>query len=464
MKIEDLDLEVKTFNRLKKAGISTVDELLAEMYSPGSKVSQPDAKRCEEVLKAAGIIKYMRGDEVEESDIEPEPLTWDELHSYIGKLVAHDVSTESHRWLKVCWIYDIQDEGDGNLIYNDGSSNYGYVRRSTANGEFVNRSSPSLKHEGQFFALRNPDLPQAQKSSVIVESAEYTKAVALHRRICANAQAAQESLFEVCKGLKEMRDGKLYKELGYQNFEDYTKTEIGMAREQARKYIAVYEAFGENAHTCGQIGKSKLMLLAQLDEPQREEIQQTVNVEDVSVRELKSKIDDLKKANDRLMDKVDEAEKKAAASRKSEESACGKLSILRTDLEMQQQKTKQLESENASLEAQVKELESRPVEVAVEKDTAALEALQKENDERISALENSHTAELEKLKTEYEDKLKNVPVTKEEVVDTKEVFKAYLSNAVDASKRLLDFINANPDEIFKEKARSLFETMQKEVI
>ena len=53
---------------------------------------------------------------------------------------------------------------------------------------------------------------------------------------------------------------------------------------------------------------------------------------------------------------------------------------------------------------------------------------------------------------------------KEEIIDTKEVFKAYLSNAIDASKRLLEFINANPDEIFKEKARSLFETMQKEVI
>lgn len=297
----------------------------------------------------------------------------------------------------------------------------------------------------------------------IIESADYTKAVALHRRICANAQAAQDSLFEVCKGLKEMHDSKLYKELGYSSFEQYTEEEVGIKRMQAYKYVTIGGM--ENVYSSihfEKVGVNKLALLAKLDEPQREEIQQTVNVEDVSVRELKSKIDDLKKANDRLMDKVDEAEKKAAASRKSEESACGKLSILRTDLEMQQQKTKQLESQNAGLEAQVKELESRPVEVAVEKDTAALEALQKENDERISALQNSHTAELERLKTEYESKLKNIP-EKEEIIDTKEVFKAYLSNAVDASKRLLEFIKANPDELFKEKARSLFETMQTEV-
>lgn len=330
----------------------------------------------------------------------------------------------------------------------------------------------------------------------IIESAEYTKAVTLHRRICANAQAAQDSLFEVCKGMKEMRDGKLYKELGYSTFEEYSTKEIGFSKKQSYQYIAIAEKFGENV-TPGlrNIGVSKLYLLSTLSDEERVEVVEKNDIESISKRELESKIADLKKANERLMGKIDEAEKKAENSRKSEESACGKLSILRTDLEMQQQKIQQLESEKTQLEGenntipslkarledqgealrascqevqdlrqQVKELESRPVEVAVEKDTAALEALQKENDERISALKNSHTAELEKLKTEYEDKLKNIPVTKEEVVDTKEVFKAYLSNAVDASKRLLEFINANPDELFKEKARSLFETMQREVI
>lgn len=298
----------------------------------------------------------------------------------------------------------------------------------------------------------------------IIESAEYTKAVTLHRRICANAQAAQESLYEMCKSLKEMRDGKLYKELGYESFENYAETEVGMTKRNANRYVSIADMLSKNGTPVSQkLGVTKLYLLSTLSEEERTEVVQSTDIDSVSKRELESKIADLKKANDRLMDKVDEAEKKAAASRKSEESACGKLSILRTDLEMQQQKTKQLESENASLEAQVKELESRPVEVAVEKDTAALEALQKENDVRINALQSSHTAELERLKTEYESKLKNIS-EKEEIIDTKEVFKAYLSNAIDASKRLLEFINANPDEIFKEKARSLFKTMQKEVI
>ena len=54
--------------------------------------------------------------------------------------------------------------------------------------------------------------------SEIIVSDGYRKAVALTQRIIANAQAAQQSLYEVCGGLRDMRDGKLYKELGYQNF------------------------------------------------------------------------------------------------------------------------------------------------------------------------------------------------------------------------------------------------------
>lgn len=110
--------------------------------------------------------------------------------------------------------------------------------------------------------------------SEMIISEDYNKAVALHRRITANAQAAQESLYEMCKALKEMRDGKLYKELGFQNFEDYCENEVGVSRFMAYKYISIAEL--KNVESIQQIGVTKLSLLAKLDEPQREEIQQTV--------------------------------------------------------------------------------------------------------------------------------------------------------------------------------------------
>lgn len=52
------------------------------------------------------------------------------------------------------------------------------------------------------------ELLAEQKQEVL--SADYTKVVSLTQRIKANALAAQESLWELCKGLKEMHDSKLY--------------------------------------------------------------------------------------------------------------------------------------------------------------------------------------------------------------------------------------------------------------
>ena len=238
----------------------------------------------------------------------------------------------------------------------------------------------------------------------------------------------------------------------------------------------------KNVESIQQIGVTKLSLLAKLDEPQREEIQQNVDLESTSVRELKEKIDSLKKTNDRLMSKVDEAEKNAEKSRKSEEAACGKLSILQTDTEFQKQKIAQLESEISrkeenitALEEQVEQLENRPIEVAVESNSHEVEnlmdamkrvdldwslkysELQEETMKETIRTNQEHTAEIERLKAEYEGKLANA----EPVSDSKAVFKAYLSNAVDAVKRLAAFVQEHPDEFFRNKTREFFENINK---
>lgn len=311
--------------------------------------------------------------------------------------------------------------------------------------------------------------PPADVTAAVTD--KYTEAYNLNVRICVNAQMAQQNLYEVCKGLKEMRDGKLYKELGYKNFEDYCENEVGFTRQNAYKYIKVAENLPKDFVNSGlQIGMKKLALLATLDEPQREEIQQTTNLEDVSVRELKAKIDDLKKANDRLLEKVDESEKKAAQSRKSEEAACGKLSILQTDTEFQKQKI-------AQLEEQVKTLENRPIEVAVEASHEEenlrkainklntdfgiqISEMQEDNMKRIRSLNDEHNAEITKIKEEYEAKLAEVPQP-ESVPDTKGVFKVYLANAVDSANRLIKYTKESGDSIFISKVKEFANTIIK---
>ena len=96
-------------------------------------------------------------------------------------------------------------------------------------------------------------------------SKSYSKALELHNKILVSAQLAQNSLWDMCAGLKEMRDGKLYKELGYQNFEDYCGTEFNMSRRNAYRYISVIENCPkENVTSGSHFGIKKLYLLSTL--------------------------------------------------------------------------------------------------------------------------------------------------------------------------------------------------------
>ena len=276
-------------------------------------------------------------------------------------------------------------------------------------------------------------------------TAEYAKAADLDRKIKVSAQLAQQSLYDMCMGLKEMRDSKLYKELGYQNFEEYCENEVGIKRNQAMKYAKIAEI--ENAQSTvhfEKIGTEKLYLLAKLDEPQREEIQQVTDLESTSVKELKARIAELKAIADKSQ---------------------GTISQLESELESKKNSI-------TALEEQVEELESRPVEVAVaETDSHEIENLKdamkrvdldwslKYNELQESNLKESieknkaHTAEIEKLKAEYEEKLAN---TAKSGADCKEVFKVYLANAIDAVKRLISFANDYPEEkLFKKKIKEL---------
>lgn len=273
-------------------------------------------------------------------------------------------------------------------------------------------------------------------------TAEYAKAADLDRKIKVSAQLAQQSLYDMCMGLKEMRDGKLYKELGYSTFEDYTENEVGLSRFMAYKYAAIADM--KNVESIQQIGVTKLSLLAKLDEPQREEIQQATDLESTSVKELKARIAELKAIADKSQ---------------------GTISQLESELESKKNSI-------TALEEQVEELESRPVEVAVaETDSHEIENLKdamkrvdldwslKYNELQESNLKESieknkvHTAEIEKLKAEYEEKLAK---TAKSGADCKEVFKVYLANAIDAVKRLISFANDYPEEkLFKEKIKEL---------
>ena len=126
--------------------------------------------------------------------------------------------------------------------------------------------------------------------SEITVSEQHKQAIELHQKIIVSANLAQQNIWDMCNGLKTMRDNKLYKELGYQNFEDYCETEVGFNRTQAHKYISIIENTSENVYSSKHLGVSKLYLLSTISEPEQAEIAEKLDLESTTVKQLKAEI------------------------------------------------------------------------------------------------------------------------------------------------------------------------------
>lgn len=276
-------------------------------------------------------------------------------------------------------------------------------------------------------------------------TSDYIKAKELDRRIKTSAQLAQQSLYEMCMGFKEMRDGKLYKQLGYGNFEDYCEKETGFSRMNAYKYISIAEKLPRDfVNSSLQIGVTKLALLTRLSDDERTEITEKTDIENTTVKDLENQINQLKiKADnaDVLSRRLDDMNKN-----------CERISDQRDKAELKIRR----------LEAEIKELESRPIDIAVQDNSAEEDRLREalaENEKKLSALK----AELTNTKAEYEKKLaEKSPSTPDVPGDESKVkFKILLSAAYDSLMRAVEFAKNNGKSEFKNKLRQLTAAVDK---
>ena len=117
-------------------------------------------------------------------------------------------------------------------------------------------------------------------------------ALALHYEIMTAARAAADSLLNLGRKLKQMRDTGHYKDLGFDTFAAYTETAVGIRQRQAYNYISVVEKLPaqlieENAAA----GITKLALLAKLGPDDREEVAAD-GLANITVAELQKIIDE----------------------------------------------------------------------------------------------------------------------------------------------------------------------------
>ena len=299
---------------------------------------------------------------------------------------------------------------------------------------------------------------------------EQQQAEALHKQITGFGEVIYQSLYGMCSAIKQMRDSKLYRALGHSTFESYAQDMLGMTARQAYSYIAIADKLSEDfVKSTSQIGIQKLYLLAMAPEETREKIVETTDLTETTVKELREQITQLTADRDEL-----------AADRQREGLRADRLA------REAQEKDAQISSLTAKVSEQterIDELESRPVEVAVPEPSREVQnmqdamrrmnleheqwsaKIQDDHIKQVQEINRQHRAETDALRAEYEEKLAAAQAAPTETPepDSKEIFKAYLANAIDAAKRMTAFLAAHPNEACRAQAEKFFQTMIGEV-
>lgn len=121
---------------------------------------------------------------------------------------------------------------------------------------------------------------------------EQQEAAAMHFEIVQAAKAAVNSLLDLGRKLKRMRDSGRYKDLGFSSFAEYTEAAVGIKQRQAYNYITVVESLParlieENAAA----GVTKLALLSKLNPEDREDLTGDT-LANITVAELKKLVEE----------------------------------------------------------------------------------------------------------------------------------------------------------------------------
>lgn len=289
---------------------------------------------------------------------------------------------------------------------------------------------------------------------------EYLRALNLNKKIIVSAQLAQQNLYEMCAGFKEMRDSKLYKELGYSDFGEYCEQETGIKRRQVYNYITIIEKLPTDfVQPVAQIGMRKLLILSNLSEEEREQITSATDLESATVKQLEQQIKQLRADKDKAV-----AEKSAAEADLA----------LKSDTIAALEKTRDtLDQRATALEKQIKELENRPIEVVTETvekipdnyiDVSAYEKLVAQNNAEREQAESEYLAlkrQLGEVERQLEEERSKPAPTAP--ADNTAAFNAYLKSAYDALSRLVEYVNVQKNETYSQKAVKLIDSVKSSI-
>lgn len=263
-------------------------------------------------------------------------------------------------------------------------------------------------------------------------SADTMSALSTHQKIIKAEQTAANAMLSLCENLKLMRDKHLYESLGFETFDTYTEQACGIKRRQAYNYISTYEKLGSTVlQSNAQLGITKLQLLTEVCAVDRDDFIADNDLAGMSVKEIKELVEKSKQQ-------------------------CEQLALLGDELNDSNNVQKSLQSdkqkltdENKLLQKRIKELEDKPVEVAVQEPTQAqIEAAAQAKinslkssfeKEKQNAVEQAVRQATEKAQTSVKDELEKTYRAKLEAIDKEK------ADAIKKAEQLANKLDKNAD-------------------
>lgn len=240
-----------------------------------------------------------------------------------------------------------------------------------------------------------------QENSITL-TADQRDAYRIDAELKQHAQTVVEQMIEIGRCLKEMNERRLYQYLDTATFAEYAEKAVGLKERAAYNYITAYETYGEGGlKKYGELGITKLVALAQLNDTDRTQMLESGQAAELSTRELDKKIKDLKGENDQLRFELDDAETVAKNNA--------------TKIAAMQKEIAERREEAASLRSQLEEAQ-RPVVASMsdeEKDEIRKSAEAKAMADADLKIENERKQRAKDAKT-YEKAIKDYQKDAEE--------------------------------------------------
>ncbi|MDU0485370.1 hypothetical protein [Staphylococcus haemolyticus] len=217
------------------------------------------------------------------------------------------------------------------------------------------------------------------------------KAQEIHERAVGFYKISEQYGYKFLMEVKKIRDEKLFKELGYKNFEEYTLNCFGYSNDTINQRIRAANEFGESYNDArSSFGNRKTNLLATMPKEQREDVIRNgietkdgqKPIEEVTTRELedyKKRTKTLEQQNAQLQSRIKEREQEL----KSEKNKSKEVKMEYKEVIPDKVKKQLDQIENNKKLLQQKEKENREIRKKLRKQQEELRKQQDKSNEQF---------------------------------------------------------------------------------